>query len=64
MESKNIYKQNFDESMYEPTAYDYDSIMEYYDNRDEFKYVGIIDKESSRRKIKKEKRPDLLAKYN
>ena len=26
--------------------------MDYYDNRDEFKYVGIIDKELSRRKSK------------
>lgn len=32
--------------------YDFESVMDYYDNRDEFKYVGIIDKESSRRKVK------------
>ena len=32
--------------------YNFDSVMEYYDNRDEFKYVGIIDKEISRRKSK------------
>ncbi|ARF09822.1 SNF2-like helicase [Indivirus ILV1] len=35
-------------------GYDFDSVMDYYDNRDEFKYVGVIDKESSRRKIKTE----------
>ena len=33
-------------------VYDFDSVMDYYDNRDEFKYVGIIDKELSRRKSK------------
>lgn len=33
-------------------VYDFKSVMEYYDNRDEFKYVGIIDKESVRRKTK------------
>jgi len=33
-------------------VYDFDSVMEYYDGRDEFKVVGIIDKESSRRKTK------------
>ena len=33
-------------------VYDFDTTLEYYDNRDEFKYVGIIDKEASRRKTK------------
>lgn len=37
----------------ETSIYDFDSIMDYYDNRKEFKYVGIIDKEVSRRKSKK-----------
>jgi len=32
------------------TPYDYDSTMEYYDNREEFKYVGYIDKEINRTK--------------
>ncbi|ARF09230.1 SNF2-like helicase [Catovirus CTV1] len=32
--------------------YNFDDTMDYYDNRDEFKYVGIIDKEMSRRKSK------------
>lgn len=32
--------------------YDFESVRDYYDNRDEFKYVGIIDKETSRRKSK------------
>jgi len=35
---------------YDIYRYDFDSVMEYYDNRPEFKYIGIIDKESSRRK--------------
>lgn len=38
--------------------YDFKSVMEYYEGRDEYKYVGIIDKEPSRRKIKS---PDELA---
>ena len=33
-------------------VYDFDSIMEYYDSRDEYPFVGIIDKEASRRKTK------------
>jgi len=36
----------------EITVYNFDDTMEYYDNRDEFKFVGIIDKELSRRKNK------------
>jgi len=53
--------------------YDFHSTMEYYDSRDEFKYVGIIDKESTRKKTKsidelndifkiREKRPKFLTK--
>lgn len=36
----------------EALAYNFEATMDYYDNRDEFKYVGIIDKELSRRKSK------------
>jgi hypothetical protein len=32
--------------------YNFDDVMDYYDSRDEFKYVGIVDKELSRRKSK------------
>ena len=32
--------------------YNFDDVMDYYDKRKEFKFVGIIDKESSRRKNK------------
>ena len=38
--------------------YDFEAVREYYDNRNEYKYVGIIDKEASRRKVK---RPDEMA---
>ncbi len=31
-------------------AYDFDSVMEYYDNREENKYVGIIEKDTNRKK--------------
>jgi hypothetical protein len=39
-----------DEETRKENEYDFDSIMEYYDNRDEFKYVGIIEKDKSRKK--------------
>ncbi|QKF93768.1 helicase/uvrB [Fadolivirus algeromassiliense] len=68
-------KQKKEEAIVEKqqTLYDFDSIMDYYDSRDEFKYVGIIDKESSRRKTKsveeladvfkiRDKRPKVLTK--
>ena len=32
--------------------YNFDEVMDYYDNREEFKYVGIIDKEINRGKTK------------
>lgn len=34
------------------SIYNFDNVLEYYDTREEYKYVGIIDKESSRRKTK------------
>jgi hypothetical protein len=34
----------------EKDEYDFDSVMEYYDNREENKYVGIIEKDKSRKK--------------
>jgi len=34
----------------ETSGYDFESVKDYYDNRDEFKYVGIIDKTSNRKK--------------
>jgi len=34
-------------------SYDFDSVMDYYNSRKEYKYVGIIDKESSRHQTKK-----------
>ena len=43
--SKNAFKEA-------TSAYDFDSTIEYYDNRDEYKFVGIVDKEASRRKSK------------
>lgn len=42
----NIFKEDY-------SFYDFESVMDYYDARDEFKYVGIIDKEASRRKVKR-----------
>lgn len=34
------------------TIYNFDTVMEYYDGRDEYRIVGIVDKELSRRKSK------------
>lgn len=53
--------------------YDFNSVQEYYDNRDEFDYVGIIDQVLTRKKIRKsneindefkirKKRPKILSK--
>ena len=55
------------------TYYDFETVMDYYDTRDENEYVGLVDKESSRRKSKtndenldvfkiREKRGKILAK--
>jgi hypothetical protein len=55
------------------TYYDFETVMDYYDSRDENEYVGLVDKESSRRKSKtndenldvfkiREKRGKILAK--
>jgi hypothetical protein len=50
---KNKFEDDQDEEILEDkNYYDFDSVMEYYENKDEFKYVGIIDKEVSRRKSK------------
>lgn len=53
--------------------YDFDSVQDYYDNREEFEYVGIIDQVSARKKVRKPdeikdefkirgKRPKILSK--
>jgi len=34
-------------------AYNFDGVMDYYDDRKEFKFIGIIDKETNRRKSKR-----------
>ncbi len=35
------------------TLYNFDEVMDYYDNRKEYKFVGIVDKETNRRKSKR-----------
>ncbi len=35
------------------SMYNFDDVMDYYDNRKEYKFVGIIDKETNRRKSKR-----------
>ena len=46
-DKKNLTIQS-EEEMY----YDFESTMEYYDSREEYQYVGFIDKETNRRKNK------------
>jgi hypothetical protein len=66
-------KGNEDKEYATNRGYDFDSIHDYYDQRDEFKYVGSIDKEIGRRKNKtfeemhdvfniRERRPKILKK--
>ena len=40
--------------------YNFDDVMDYYNNREEYKYVGIIDKEVSKRKAKNIEDIDLF----
>jgi len=53
--TKEAQSENEKKGMFkdEVSAYDFESTLEYYENRDEFDYVGIIDKELSRRKSKR-----------
>lgn len=64
---------NLDAKDSESLVYNFDKTMEYYDNRDEFEFVGIIDKENNKKKNKpseenydifkiREKRPKILDK--
>lgn len=68
---KNIPESNY--TFFSGLQYDFDSVQEYYDSREEFDYVGIIDQESTKRKVKnvdeikdifkiRKKRPKILAK--
>lgn len=54
------YKHEFDNGdeqqpgmVYVNHNYDFNSVLDYYDERAEFDYVGIVDQESSRRKMSK-----------
>jgi superfamily II DNA or RNA helicase len=51
-EFKDLKVAEFDKETISANVYDFESTREYYDAREEFKYVGIIDKETSRRKSK------------
>lgn len=73
---KSINRQPDDEDeipLFTIEPYDFESVLEYYDNREEFDYVGIIDRASTRKKIRKpdeikdefkirQKRPKILEK--
>ena len=45
-------KKNLAIQSEEDLYYDFESTMEYYDSREEYQYVGFIDKETNRRKNK------------
>jgi superfamily II DNA or RNA helicase len=38
---------------YDKFTYNFDDVMDYYDNRKEFKFVGIVDKETNKKKSKR-----------
>jgi len=60
LKNNDIYKNFGDKKILDETkgseedkemvTYDFDSVMDYYDNREENKYVGIIEKDTSRKK--------------
>jgi hypothetical protein len=49
-----------DETTEKIDEYDFDSIMEYYDEREENKYVGIIEKDKSRKKTNEEEIVEII----
>jgi len=49
-DKKSLDDNDADGNEKEASGYEFYKIMEYYDTRDEFKYVGIIDKDLSRKK--------------
>jgi len=49
-----------DEEQQEVVGYNFEVTQEYYDNRDEYKYVGIIDKDTSLKKSQEMKQVDLF----
>jgi superfamily II DNA or RNA helicase len=55
---QNIIDQ--EENINTNTYYDFESTKEYYDDRNEFEYVGIIDKELKRRKTKSDETNDVF----
>ncbi len=50
--NKNQFTDDNETLLVEKSNYDFDTVMEYYDSRNEFKYVGILDKELTKRKSK------------
>ena len=44
---------DFDSDNIDEHDYNFDDVMDYYDNRKEYKFIGIIDKETNRRKNKR-----------
>ena len=57
-DKKLLETDTIDDIRDENVGYDFDSIMEYYDNRDENKFVGIIEKDISRKKTSNETEKD------
>lgn len=44
---------NINDEDVDDVVYNFDEVMDYYDDRKEFKFIGIIDKETNRRKSKR-----------
>ena len=49
-DKKLLEQENIEDDIVKDDNYDFNSIMDYYDNREENKYVGIIEKDKSRKK--------------
>jgi len=53
-ETNSNYDYNYESNNNFLSEYNFDDVMDYYDNRKEYKIVGIIDKESNKKKSKRE----------
>lgn len=71
--TKDVEEEEGEGPVFTSRNYDFESVLEYYDSKEEFDYVGIIDQESTRKKIRqteeikdefkiRQKRPKVLAK--
>lgn len=51
---------NTKQNTFQPTSYNFKDVIEYYENKKEYKYVGIIDKSSLKKRIFEQNIPDIF----